>query len=46
MAARSVAGAGGDCLKELEREWQDERGLWKLRGFIDIARNVYALSDV
>ncbi|MBI3978918.1 MAG: restriction endonuclease [Chloroflexi bacterium] len=32
-------------LKELERDLQDEGGLWKLRGFIDVARKVYALTS-
>jgi hypothetical protein len=34
-----------DMLKGLERVLQDEHGLWKLRGFIDIAHKVYALSS-
>jgi hypothetical protein len=34
-----------DMLKELEQALQDEQGLWKLRGFIDIAYKVYALSS-
>jgi hypothetical protein len=32
-------------LRQLERGLQDEHGLWKLLGFIDIARTVYALSS-
>jgi len=32
-------------LRHLEGSLQDEHGLWKLRGFIDIARRVYALSS-
>jgi hypothetical protein len=34
-----------DMLKGLEQALQDEQGLWKLRGFIDIAYKVYALSS-
>lgn len=31
-------------LNRLQQELQDEQGLWTLRGFIDIARRIYALS--
>ncbi|MGB9870863.1 MAG: type II restriction endonuclease [Anaerolineae bacterium] len=31
-------------LSRLQQELQDEEGLWTLRGFIDIARRIYALS--
>ncbi len=33
-----------EYLETLQSEFQDERGLWKLRGFIDIARRVYSLN--
>lgn len=33
-----------NLLNHLQRELQDEQGLWTLRGFIDIARRIYALS--
>jgi len=32
-------------LAQLQRELQDDQGLWTLRGFIDIARRIYALSS-
>jgi hypothetical protein len=32
-------------LEKLQRELQDDQGLWTLRGFIDIARRIYALSS-
>ncbi len=31
-------------LKTLEKEFQDESGLWKLKGFIDVARRIYSLN--
>lgn len=31
-------------LLRLQQELQDEQGLWTLRGFIDVARRIYALS--
>ncbi len=31
-------------LQRLQNEFQDEHGLWKLRGFIDIARRIYSLN--
>ncbi len=33
----------GDMLRELELSLQDDQGVWKLRGFIDIAQKVYPL---
>lgn len=32
-------------LKNLEKYLNDEEGYWVLRGFIDVARNVYSLSS-
>ncbi|MHC1568190.1 MAG: type II restriction endonuclease [Candidatus Syntropharchaeia archaeon] len=32
-------------LKNLERYLNDEEGYWALRGFIDVAKNVYSISS-
>lgn len=31
-------------LQSLQKEFQDESGLWKLKGFIDLARRIYSLN--
>ncbi len=31
-------------LQSLQKEFQDESGLWKLKGFIDVARRIYSLN--